>query len=279
MSTRTSTLLRIGADSGVGEPLQSPRFAVTSPELPCGAAWLANALLELGVPLWNLWGFDTRREWFADSCGGYQYVASDLPWLQCLPSLVAGREFHFDERFLVTFSHGWPEDVSAESAVVLFVRDPRDALYSEWRRQARNGGPTAGLGFAEFLKHPYYHHPFSFRDYLFRYLHAWKQALDGQRHLVVRFEDAKLDPAGTLGKVAQFMSKPADEAALGLAASRSDFKNLKSIEDRLESEGRLSRQFNRSGTPYEHRTSFTNDMRQAMGNGFDELNEWLKYDV
>ena len=40
-----------------------PTVEVVSPDFPCGAEWLANALLEFSVPLWSLWGFDTRDEW------------------------------------------------------------------------------------------------------------------------------------------------------------------------------------------------------------------------
>lgn len=43
------------------------RYSVdlASAELPCGASWIANVLLELGVPIFNPWGADTRAEWQA----------------------------------------------------------------------------------------------------------------------------------------------------------------------------------------------------------------------
>src|SRR6185369_11155352 len=96
---------------------------VISPQFPCGAAWLANALLELRVPLWHLWGFDTRQEWAVNENGGFSYAAEHLPWRQTLASLRLGRVFHFQDDIRPRFSHALPWQIDLGSPIILIVRD------------------------------------------------------------------------------------------------------------------------------------------------------------
>lgn len=251
---------------------------VLSPELPCGASWLANCLLELGVPLWNPWGFDTRAEWERLGPLRYRYAAATLPWRQTLPALRAGREFLFLLRPVPRFSHRWPTELSAGHPVILFVRDPRDALYSEWLRQVRNGGPAPAATFEAFLESPYHHHPYTFRDYPLLFLRACREVLVGRHALIVRFEDYRAEPLRTLECVARFLGLNVAEPRLAAAAASSDFTVLKRIENELEATGELPRQFNRRGMAYEYRVSYTPDMHAALGRPFDEVLQWLGYE-
>jgi Sulfotransferase domain len=252
---------------------------VVSPELPCGASWLANCLLELKVPLWNPWGFDTRAEWERLGPYRYHYAAEKLPWRQTLPALAVGREFMFAARPAPRFSHRWPAELDATRPIILFVRDPRDALYSEWRRQLRNGGPAATAKFQVFLRSPYYHHPFSFAEYLRLFLRSCRDVLATRNSLLVRFEDYRAVPQQTLRRVVQFLGSSATEAELATATARSDFSVLRRIESELEAGGESHRQFNRRGMAFEYRLSYTPDMHEPLGQQFDEVCQWLGHEL
>lgn len=252
---------------------------ILSPEFPCGAAWLANCLLELNVPLWHLWGFDVRGEWVHCGAQRYRYAAQSLPWRQTLPSLVPGREFLFRARPLPRFTHDVASVLDGDRPAILFVRDPRDALYSEWRRQSSNGGPAAGTTFEKFLAMPYYHYPVSYRDYLLLHLRLCKAALAQRPHRVVRFEDYKAAPQQTLRDATRFLSLDATDRQIALATQHSDFGLLKRVEDVLADRGELRRQFNRRGKAFEYRETFTPGMHRAVGRVFDDICDWLGYEA
>lgn len=250
---------------------------VVSPELPCGAAWLANCLLELDVPLWNCWDIDTRHEWQRLAPFRYRYVADHLPWRQTLAALVVGRRFRFLPSPVPHFNHRWPVDLDARRPVIVFVRDPRDALHSEWRRQCRNRGAAATAGFETFLASPYYHYPFSFREYLLRFLRQCQCLLERPNALLVRFEDYKHAPEATLHRVMRFLGLTPSPTRIDTAIRRSDFFVLKEIEERLAARGELHREFNRSGTAFEYRQCLTPSMHDAIGAEFAEIYQWLNY--
>ncbi len=256
-----------------------PRFDadVLSPEFPCGAAWLANCLLELNVPLWHLWSFDVRGEWLRCGPQCYRYVAENRPWRQTLPSLVPGREFAFRTRPAVRFTHDVAAVLDRTTPVVLFVRDPRDALYSEWRRQLRNAGPLAGRSFEAFLASRYHHYPISYRDYLLLTLRLCKLVLAHRPQRIVRFEDYKAAPQQTLSEVSRFLCLDATDAQIVAATQRSDYAVVKRVEEDLASRGELRRQFNRRGQAFEYREAYTPEMHRALGRGFDDICVWLGY--
>ncbi len=159
------------------------------------------------------------------------------------------------------------------------MRDPRDALYSEWRRQVRNGGAAAASTFRAFVHSPYYHHPFSFADYLVRFLGSWRDVLDTRPSLVVRYEDYRTAPLATLERAARFLGIGANATLLAAAVSRSDVSVLQRIERELAAKGQLDRQFNRRGMAFEHRQSYTREMHLTLRGKFEPLCQWLGYKV
>lgn len=255
---------------------------IVSPELPCGVSWLANALLELGVAVWSPWHFDTRAEWLALGDGRFRYVAAHRPWRQTLPALQVGREFRFAAAPRPRFVHEWPGRVET-LPTLLFVRDPRDALYSEWQRRRRNGGPQGELPFEAFALAPYHHFPFANADYPLHFLRDWLAVLDRRvasdpaAVLVVRYEDSKRDAVGTLQRALDWLRVEVGTEAIECAVERSDYAVFAAVERAMEREGALARVFNRRGWPDEHRETYTGSMRAAIGARYDELLDQLGY--
>jgi len=257
-----------------------PHFTldVVSPELPCGSGWLGNCFLELGISLWKPWGLDTSKKWERLAPFHYRYVQGPSPLQQTLPALVTDREFIFRTHPVPRFSHQWPLICPDQKKVVFLVRDPRDALYSEWRRQQANGRLSQNVSFTAFVSSRYYHYPFSFRDYLLFFLRLWKSVLPGQKHLIVRFEDYKSNANATLKKVLKFLGLKVSASEIHRATELSDFSVAKKIEQERSAKNELALELNRAGIPFEYFDSYSPAMHDSIGPLFDPLYEWLGYE-
>ncbi len=252
-------------------------ICVVSPELPCGSAWLANCFFELGIPVWNLWDVGDSQSWQRTGSNRYTYTDQATPWLQTLPALRYGREFEFLQDHAASFRHVWPAYCSREQKTLLFVRDPRDALYSHWRRQTFND-TSFSLTFEQFVHSQYHHYPISFREYLLLYLHLWRERAAQQDVFVVRYEDYRLAATETLTAVLHFLGLELPAENIERAIRRSDFSRVKGVEDQMQQDGELDRRFNYAGVPYEYAQHFTAAMHDSLGSEFDEYYEWLGYE-
>ena len=258
-----------------------PRFDVdiVSPELPCGVAWLASCCLELGIPVWKPWGLDIQEYWQRLEAFQYRYIKPQTSFQGTLPGLKTGRIFTFLPEPVPRFSHRWPLTVPDQNRTILFVRDPRDALYSDWQRKLRNQQIAADMSYQAFLASPYHHYPFTRRDYLLVFLRMWQSVLSDREHLIIRFEDYKAKPEVTLKRVMDFLGITVTEIQLEGALSASDFKVVKTIEEDFSgTEDYPQSLSNRSGMALEYRQSYTVAMHEGVGEQFDALYQWLGYE-
>jgi hypothetical protein len=219
---------------------------VASPELPSGASWLASCLLELGVPLWKPWGIDDRESWLRAGGGRWRYRFPGSGWSRLVPGLVDGRCFRFRRQPVPRFTHAFPGQLPLDSRLVLFVRDPRDALHSEWRRRQRSGQPSSLQGF---LQRPLDGWQLQRAVYLACFLGAWLAVASHRPTLLVRFEDSKRSPERTLRDVLAFlgMTVPARARARALAASEQ--QHVAEAERRLIDSGTVATPLLGTGLP------------------------------
>lgn len=250
---------------------------IVSSEMPSGASWLANCLLELDVALWKPWGANLHGDWRQRGGRCYRYDRSDESWRRLLPGLRHGREFDFRAAPVPRLSHAWPGTCAALPRTLLFVRDPRDALYSFWQRALRVGLAPPSQGFAAFVAEPWFHYPLSRADFLALWLQTWRQALAEREHLVLRYEDYRADALATLRRAVEFLGIPADAAQLQRAVEASDFRVAQAAETQLIQAGTLAAQFNRAGQAEEWRTRYDDAMHAALGRRFDDIYAWLGY--
>lgn len=256
----------------------TPCFArVVSPEFPCGAAWLANALLELDVALPELWGTDTAAEWEAERDGRHRYVARHLPWRQTLASLRVDRRFRFRRDIRVGFSHTQPWHHYTAAQTVLVTRDPRDALHSEWQRHRRILGVTDP--FEVFARKPFFGGPISVVDMLWLHLHAWQgeRQRAPERHGLLRFEDWKRAPLDVLGETVRWLGIDATDADVARAAEASEVGHLLDIEQALAAADPTTRRLNRRGRPDEWREVWQPAWSEVMGAHWQPLLAGLGY--
>jgi hypothetical protein len=249
---------------------------VVSPELPCGAAWLANCFLELNIPVWRPWDTDVDDEWKRLAPFHYQYTASQQPWKQILPALQYLREYQFNPGHAACFRHQWPIAYDKKHRLIFFVRDPRDALFSYWRRTIHNQ-TKFNLSFENFVHSRYFHHPFSFREYLLLFLQLWKNYLNEADHLIIRFEDYRSNARRTLGRILNFLTIDTEDDQVNRALNCSDFSAVKRVEDQMEKNAMLKNKFNHAGIAFEYQKSYTPAMHECLGTDFDDVCKWLGY--
>ena len=238
-----------------------PEYSVeiVSPQAPCGVGWLGNCLLELGISLWQPWDRPTNCLW--ERIESYRYRFLDRSgrvstWRQTLPALEAGRVFDFNPALVPKISHRRQRVLSADKKLIFFVRDPRDALYSEWRRQAVNN-EGYGLSFEQFLAAPFHNQPHSNLEYLRCFLEAWQAALSDTQHIILRFEDYRLAPYETLRRALGYLSLDYSQSQIHAALAASDFRVGKAIEAQREDAGTLKSRLYRAGIRMEYRQTYT----------------------
>jgi hypothetical protein len=250
---------------------------IASSEMPSGSSWLANCLLELGVPLWKPWGADIRDHWRACGPRRFRYASADENWRRLLPSLADGREFTFRAAPVPRMTHAWAGTYGDVPRTILMVRDPRDALHSFWHRARRAGLVPETEDFATFVHGAWFHYPVSRAEYLLLLLRTWRLALAGREHLVLRFEDYRRDAEGTLRRALGFLGIDATDADVSRALAASDLSAAQAAEQQLVADGTLAATFNRAGLAEEWRAAFDTTMHAAVGPRYASLYDWLGY--
>jgi hypothetical protein len=251
---------------------------LVSPEVPSGAAWLVNCLLELGISAWKPWGTDDRAHWQHLQDFDYRYVGGDNGWTRVLPALTDGRDFAFRAQPCVRAHHAWPGVHPPSSRTILFVRDPRDALLSAWHRLRRIGTIAPEQDFIGFCRSPFFHYPISWQDYLLLFLRAWRAAFVHADGLVVRFEDYRRDAAGTLLAVLRYLGVEATEPAVQAAVATSAIDRVGAEDRRLHAAGIVPSTIVRGVPSGEYARQFDDAAHRLVGARFDDVGAWLGYE-
>lgn len=160
-----------------------------------------------------------------------------------LPALSDHESFDFRNDIEVQWMHEWRSAKYADSQIVYFVRDPRDSLYSRYKREGSQ------LSFAEFTAFPDV-------NTLLDKVVNWKLFNEGwlsHPHLtVVRFEDYKADAGRTLHQVLDAIGLKFDLADVDRAARNSTYERAAAAERAYREEHPEDSQIiNRSGKPME----------------------------
>lgn len=252
---------------------------LASPELPCGAAWLVNCLLELGVPAWKAWGDDDHARWQALGHGRFRYVGGDDGWSRVLPALRDGREFRFRRGRCVRAHHAWPGVFPPSRFSLLFVRDPRDALISAWHRQRAFEAIAADTSFQAFVAQRYFHYPLSWLGYACLFLRVWRCASERADLRIVRFEDYRNDAAATLDGVLRHLRIEATPRQIADATAASSVARVRSEDRRLVELGVVATPIVRGAPPGEHRLHLDTATRDMLDHRLDDVCGWLGYAV
>jgi hypothetical protein len=239
---------------------------VVSAMLPCGVAWVASCLFELGVALWKPWNANTQDEWTPLGDRRFRYACPGDPWRRMIPAMISGRTFTFRATPVPRFTHVWPDQSLPAARRLLVMRDPRDALYSEWIRYEKSRGnsnyePASFLDFALDHADPMRGPRVSYWD---RFYGSWMETMTPERDLVLRFEDFKTAPNQSLATVCKFLDLPASSAQIEAAIRNSDFVRVAAIDQEMVNAGLLAWTINRAGKVNEYQSAMTPEMKAVF---------------
>lgn len=208
------------------------KVVIVSPMLPCGVTWLVNCFLELGIKTYRTPNANNMWEQKGDVFF-LQPQENDLK--RHLPILSRLDAFNFIENIEVEWSHDWPLERFKNCKVIYFIRDPRDAILSWYKRV------NPKLSYSQFVNMP---DPYVLLDRidcwsLFNQL--WLES--GLDIEVFRFEDYRQDPLLTLNRILRYceveynqsdIARAVDASSLEKAkAAEAEYRKLKGNEEKL----------------------------------------------
>jgi hypothetical protein len=215
----TNADLSIADDAG-----EACKFQIVSPPFACGIAWLVNALIALDIKTTHANFGERHWEQKEDGWSVSPRVAEHLKWH--LPILHAKEKFMFPEAIDIRWEHRL-DFANSPRPTILVVRDPRDAIYSLYRR---NYAPA--IDFIPYLNRPdewpqhfpglFQLPPFETYTYFSKYWLAMSAHMPVQ---LIHFEDVKLHPEQTLDTVLEFIGISRSPAAIQQAIASSGFES------------------------------------------------------
>jgi len=215
------------------------KIYLVSPREPSGATWLINCLLELGVMTYR---YSPAGMWRQEG-GRWLVNPHERVLRKWLPALSDHENFAFRGDLEVQWMHEWFTEEYAASEMLYFVRDPRDALYSRYKREAPQ------LSYREFAAFPDVYTLLDKVTNWWLYTSTW---LTHPRLSVCRFEDYKADAATTLARVLDALQLHYDSARIEDAVRYSTFERAAAAEAAYRAERPEDTQLiNRSGQPKE----------------------------
>lgn len=117
------------------------KIYIISPREPSGATWLINCFLELGIKTYRV---KESQMWIKTEYG-YRLTKEEQILKQWLPVLSRKNIFSFRDDIEVQWTHEWPQEKFEGHQIIFFTRDPRDSLYSRFKRENSN------LTYTEFI--------------------------------------------------------------------------------------------------------------------------------
>ena len=217
-----------------GEP---KRAFLTSAPVACGIGWLVNALTAAEFKTISLNHPNGGWELLPDQ--SYKMPAKAREHLgNHMPILFERSQFHFTKGVEIFWEHRVNFTIASTAPVVLLIRDPRDAIYSLFRRWKSKGWIEGEFG--DFLRRPSDwpdHFPGLFSSNpiqtYFYFNFAWLKAARFRKLKMIRFEELKAKPLATLQETIAFLGLQAPSSAtLAAAVASSDVKTARELIDR-----------------------------------------------
>lgn len=210
---------------------------VVSPPFACGVAWLINCLMELDLRTSNTsfgvdqWTLNKKKSQWSLS----ERAHNHLSWH--LPALHKKDTFEFSEAINIRWEHRLDLASYGIRKTILFIRDPRDAVYSLYKRYYENK-----IEFIEYLNQPDVwpeHFPGIFQlppleTYAY-YCWFWLKMADVMPLKVIKFEDAKSNPIEVIKGVLSFIDVKRSAPRIRDAVDGSSFDNALKAMKKMES--------------------------------------------
>ena len=192
---------------------------LVSPKEPSGAAWLINCFLELGI---KTDGINDTSAWRKES-GKFILNPQNNSSKKWIPALSTHESFEFRKDIEIKWTHGWPTNKIKGHQIIYFIRDPRDSLFSSYKRE------NIDLSFSEFIG-------FLDSNTLLNKVDNWclfNECWLSQEQLeVFRFEDYKKDAHKLLRSILQYINVDFTDGQIDIAINASTFEMAAAAEKR-----------------------------------------------
>lgn len=245
---------------------------VVSAEMPCGAAMLANVFAAWNVPIIDPWGLSTAALYTRGRDGAVHLPPGPTGFEALMPVFAERKRFPWNQRVVPWFHHRVADQAPAPKRVVWVIRDPRDCLYSDWRRQGPDRPPLLN-----YLRGDWRGTGRTPVDYLLDFSRSWLNAESGQKVLRVRFEAIKTDPAETLRHVSAHIDLAPDIGQLDAVPHLVDFDRARAVSQALPDRLHPPFEAHRAGACQEWRARWTKEELEALPRGMMKLIEQLGY--
>lgn len=262
----TSKTLYLIITLGLGVTLR--KIHLVSSAEPNGLTWLLNVLLALDVQIEQ--NFDSTM-WEKDEENEFVLKEHHLSLFCYLPELHRSTSFKFSNDVIFSWSHKWAHEYSQHGfdQIFLFVRDPRDALFSQYRRISYPGD------YANFLKVP--HLPFLLNPIdSWRWFHKiWLSHPDIS---ILRFEDFKGEPLKSTENLFLQLNLPYSQSQIVHAIESSSIENAKKAQDsylKMNLNEKLTYRPIHSGKPQEWQLDGSRKLQndEILGKCFTEMHQ------
>ena len=243
---------------------QAASCQIVSPPFSCGVAWLVNVLLELDIKTTNV-GFG-QNHWSLEH--DFTPIGSEalkhLKWH--LPILHRQEKFVFKADREVFWEHRLDFVNQGDRKTILFIRDPRDAIYSMYYRNYREHYP-----FEVYLKRQDVwpdHFPGLFELPPFEtftfFVFFWMTMGRFMPVKIVNFKDTKVIPLKTAQEILDYLEIDRTNQEVEEAVTNSSFENAKRAMDEMQKETKNSFLTARKGKIDEWKQTYTDELLSGI---------------
>ena len=184
-----------------------------------GVGWVVNILLELGIKTETHSHKET--DWIERD--GKYYPGTYARMRYMMPVLGRYDGFEFQKGVHVRWDHILPHPGLMKDKVILVVRDPRDSIYSFYRRSTS----LHDLSYEEFLNWPNYITLCKESESWAFYFFLWLSCTENH---VVKFEDLKSTPVQTISSALAYMGIERSQDEIVRAVEACSFEKASSDE-------------------------------------------------
>lgn len=191
-----------------------------SPREPSGATWLINCLLVLGIKTYRN---SSKPMWIENGDGEFSLSPHEYFLKKWLPILSEKASFRFRGDVSVRWAHEWPSSIHEHKDIIFFIRDPRDSLFSRYKRE------NMTCCYHDFLNFPDSETLLNRVDNWTLFCSSW--LIRPHVHLA-RFEDYKQDATKTLKGILEAIAIETSQSEFEFAIANSTFERAAAAEKR-----------------------------------------------
>lgn len=242
---------------------------LASSQFPSGVAWLLNFFVELDVLIYR--GNSPEKTWLYDSNNHtYRVTEGDQILKQWIPALTDQPDRTFAEPLCIRWSHEFPNSTNVQQKVILMMRDGRDAVYSQYKREH-----AADRALQDMLRMHYAPLGLPPAETWAAHAYLWLQRIPKNRLHIIRFEDIKTNPLPEVKRLLTFLGVQRSEEDIQRAITSSSFERAKQAETAYRAQQTQTQfaEVNRKGQPGEWKTNYTPEtLRSFTGLPLSVLN-------